>query len=85
MLKQLDVVATEHPNVTLWHSQVRGKLQLATKDFVEKRVVFAHDKAVYSFFSSNSALTDAQLFAPLDGVERGETYYGATKISRNSA
>ena len=72
--KQLELENTSHPNVTLRYSQVRSKLQYAVKDFVEKRIVFSHENAVYCFFSSSS-LQD-QEFEPVNAVERAHTFYG---------
>lgn len=65
----------------LCHSKVRSKLQQSVKDFVEKRIIFAHGKAVYSYFS---ACANSKEEFPLDeGVERGETHYGVMRISRD--
>ena len=73
MLRHLEVVKTEHPNVTLWYSQVRSKLQLAMKDFVEKRITFAHDDCLYSFCSAvpTAEVDSESRFPPVDGIERG--------------
>lgn len=81
MLKQLEVRPTEHANVTLCYSHVRSKLQFAVKDFVEKRITFAHEDAVYSFFSASA--NSEEEFAPVEGVERGETHYGVMRVSRD--
>ena len=59
---------------------MRSKLQYAVKDFAEKRVVFAHDQAVYCFFSSSQSAEEE--FAPVEGVERAETFYGVQKLYR---
>lgn len=53
-LKKYEMKETSHPNVRLYYSQVRSKLQYAVKDFVEKRIIFCHDDAIYSYFSSGS-------------------------------
>ena len=65
---------------------MRSKLQYAIKDFVEKRITFAHDETIYCFFSScpngqDSATVD--MFPPRDQVERAHTFYGAQKIYRS--
>ena len=73
---------TSHPNVTLRYCQVRSKLQYAVKDFVEKRIIFEHEGAVYTYFSTSANQDDE--FAPVQGVERALTYYGVQRIHRES-
>lgn len=52
------------------------------KDFVEKRIIFEHEGAIYSYFST-SAGQDAE-FAQVQGVDRAYTHYGVQKIYRES-
>ena len=73
---------TAHSNVTVRYCQARSKLQYAVKDFVEKRVVFEHEGAIYSYFSTSA--TQDEEFAPVQGVERAKTYYGVQKIYRET-
>ena len=50
---------------------------------MEKRVIFEHEGAIYSFFSSTAAEAETE-FEPVEGVERACTFYGVQKIYRES-
>ena len=63
---------------------MRSKLQFAVKDFVEKRFTFAHQGAIYSFFSACPSNSE-EAFPILEGIERGETHYGVLCISRDAS
>lgn len=58
------------------------------KDFVEKRITFTHDNAVYSFCSAvpavDSSETEVNIFPRVEGIERGETHFGVMCIRRDA-